>query len=231
MPAEVVLATFYNFSPAAVHAAMPGVWDTVSPAALQDARFRAVARALDRVDGRLSDDAIAEARSIIDPVVAGLDLAGKALGAANAAVAPPDDPMVALWQQVTVIREWRGDVHIAVLLAHEIGPCDCMVLQVGTGRFPLGVAQATRQWSETEWAASIERLAARGWVDATGRHDRDRRDRARGDRGRHRPPVRADVGRRGRRPRRPSGRADPARPPGDGCGRYVRRAGVTTVSR
>lgn len=168
VPAEVVLATFYNFSPAAVHAAMPGVWDTVSPAALQDARFRAVARALDRVDGRLSDDAIAEARSIIDPVVAGLDLAGKALGAANAAVAPPDDPMVALWQQVTVIREWRGDVHIAVLLAHEIGPCDCMVLQVGTGRFPLGVAQATRQWSETEWAASIERLAARGWVDATG---------------------------------------------------------------
>jgi len=168
VPAEVVLATFYNFSPVAVHSAMPGVWDTASPAALQAARFRAVARAIDRVGARLPAEAIAEARSIIDPVVAGLDLAGKALGAANAAVALPDDPMVALWQQVTVIREWRGDVHIAVLLAHEVGPCDCMVLQVGTGRFPLGVTQATRQWNETEWAASIARLAARGWVDTAG---------------------------------------------------------------
>ena len=47
-------------------------------------------------------------------------------------------------------------------------PCDCMVLQVGTGRFPLGVTQATRLWDEGEWADSIGRLAARGWVDGDG---------------------------------------------------------------
>ena len=168
VPAEVVLATFYNFSPLAVSAGMANVWNTAEPAALQAARFRVVDRALERVGVSLSLDAIAEARSLIDPVVAGLDLAGKPLAAANAAVVLPDDSLVALWQQVTVLREWRGDVHIALLVTNELGPCDCMVVQVGTGRFPLALTQASRQWNEQEWAAAIVRLAERGWVDAEG---------------------------------------------------------------
>jgi hypothetical protein len=168
VPDEVVIATFYNFSPRAVHTAMPGMWDAASPEAIQAARFRVVRRAFDRVGAPLSEEDVAEARSLAGPVLAALDLAGKPLAAANAHVALPDDPLVALWQQVTVLREWRGDAHISVLVANEVGPCDCMVLQVGTGRFPLGVTQATRQWSEAEWAESVERLAARGWVDGDG---------------------------------------------------------------
>lgn len=168
VPPEVVLATFYNFSPRAVHTGMAGVWAAAGPADLQAARFRAVRRTFDRVGVALDPAAIDEARTLIDPVVAALELAGRPLAAGNAAVALPDDPLVALWQRVTVLREWRGDVHIALLVGQEIGPCDCMVLQVGTGRFPLAVTQATRQWDEVEWAAAIERLSARGWVDAAG---------------------------------------------------------------
>lgn len=171
VPDEVVLATFYNFSPRAVAAAMPGMWDAASPGQWQAARFRAAEAALRRVvgvPGVLSAAEIAEARSIIDPVVAGLDLAGKPLAAANASLVLPADPLAALWQQVTVVREWRGDVHLALLIANEVGPCACMVLQVGTGRFPLGVTQATRQWSEEEWSEAVASLAGRGWVDASG---------------------------------------------------------------
>jgi hypothetical protein len=168
VPDEVIIATFYNFSPRAVTSAMSGVWDAASPATLQAARFRAVRRALDRVGAALPAAQITEASALIDPVVSGLDLGGKALAAANAAVPLPDDPMLALWQQVTVLREWRGDVHVALLVANDVGPCECMVLQVGSGRFPLGVTMATRQWDEREWAAAIARLATRGWVDANG---------------------------------------------------------------
>lgn len=166
--AELVIATFYNFSPVAVRAAVPHVWTEATPEALQAARFRAAGRAMARVGVALTPAEIAEARAIIDPVVAGLDLAGKSLAAANAAVPLPDDPLLALWQQVTVLREFRGDVHIAALVVHELGPCECMVVQVGTGRFPLGVTMATRQWTGPEWAAAVSRLAERGWVDATG---------------------------------------------------------------
>ena len=168
VPDEVIVATFYNFSPLAVTSAMPGVWDAASPDSLQAARFRVVGRAVERVGVDLSADQIAEARSLIDPVVAGLDIAGKPLAAANASVALPDDPLVALWQQLTVVREWRGDVHIALLVTNEIGPCECLVLQVGTGRFPMRIAQVTRRWDEGQWAAAIGSLAALGWVNVDG---------------------------------------------------------------
>ena len=168
VPDEVIIATFYNFSPLAVRSAMPGVWAAASPDSLQAARFRVVGRAVDRVGAHLSADQIAEARALIDPVVAGLDIAGKPLAAANASVTLPDDPLVALWQRLTVVREWRGDVHIALLVTNEIGPCECLVLQVGTGRFPMRIAQVTRRWEEGQWAAAIDNLAALGWVNADG---------------------------------------------------------------
>jgi hypothetical protein len=168
VPDEVIIATFYNFSPLAVTSAMPGVWKAASPESLQAARFRAADRGLRRVGADLSTEQIAEARALIDPVVAGLVVAGKPLAAANASVALPDDPLVALWQQLTVVREWRGDVHIAVLVTNEIGPCECLVMQVGTGRFPLRLAQATRRWDETQWAAAVGNLVERGWAEADG---------------------------------------------------------------
>ncbi|MEY2401805.1 MAG: hypothetical protein QOJ08_1916 [Ilumatobacteraceae bacterium] len=168
VPDEVIIATFYNFSPLAIISAMPGVWEVAAPEALQAARFRVVERALDRVGVDLSSDQIAEARTLVDPVVAGLELAGKPLAAANASVALPAHPLVALWQQLTVIREWRGDVHIALLVTNEIGPCECLVLQVGTGRFPLRIARATRRWDETQWAAAVGGLVQRGWATDDG---------------------------------------------------------------
>jgi hypothetical protein len=168
VPDEVIVATFYNFHPRAVRAAMAGVWAKVTPAQMQAARFRVVRRALDRVGVSIADAALAEAQAIVDPVVAGLDLAGKALAAANAAVALPDDPLLALWQQLAVVREWRGDVHIAALVAHELGPCECMVVEVGVGKFPMSIARATRRWDDVEWATAVERLTTRGWTNPDG---------------------------------------------------------------
>jgi len=167
VPREVALATFYNFSPRSVEA-MTGVWDAASPEQWQAARFATAERALRRVGVKLTDEQIAEARSLIDPVVAGADHAGKALAAGNASVALPADPLTALWQQVTVVREWRGDAHLVVLAANHLGPCDCNVIQSATGRVPTALARATRQWNDEEWAAATARLVARGWLNADG---------------------------------------------------------------
>ncbi|HEY7625641.1 MAG TPA: hypothetical protein VH761_01185 [Ilumatobacteraceae bacterium] len=166
---EVIIATFYNFSPLAVRSAMPGVWATASPESLQAARFRVVGRALQRVGVEMSDAQIAEARRLIDPVVAGLTIGGRPLAAGNSAVALPDDPVTALWQQLTVVREWRGDAHIAVLVNNEVGPSDCLALQVASGRFPARLAHVTRRWSDDEWSAAMARLGRRGWLDADGK--------------------------------------------------------------
>ncbi|WP_447035560.1 SCO6745 family protein [Streptomyces sp. DSM 118878] len=166
-PWQVTLAAFYNFSPQAVRA-MTGVWDTATPQQWQAARFAAVERAVQRVGVDLTADQIAEARSLIDPVVARADYAGKTMAAANASIPLPSDPLVALWQQLTVVREWRGDAHFTVLAANGIGPCDCNVLQSATGHFPEAIARATRLWNDEEVAASVTRLAERGWLNSDG---------------------------------------------------------------
>ena len=119
VPDEVIIATFYNFSPLGSHSAMPGVWEAASPESLQAARFRVVQRALERVGAGLSPEEIAEARSLIDPVVAGSRPRRQAPRRRQCLRPLPDDPLVALWQQLTVVREWRGDVHIAVLVTNE----------------------------------------------------------------------------------------------------------------
>ncbi|MCC8341089.1 hypothetical protein LMJ38_34940 [Streptomyces sp. R1] len=167
VPWQVTLAAFYNFSPRAVRA-MAGVWEAAPPERWQAARFRAADRAMRRVDVRLTDDHLAEARSLIDPVVAGADYAGKVLAAANASVALPSDPLVALWQRITVAREWRGDAHLVVLADNGIGPCDCLVLHTAAGGLPTALARATRLWDDEEWSAATARLAARGWLDSHG---------------------------------------------------------------
>lgn len=167
VPWQITLATFYNFSPQAVQA-MAGVWDAASPAAWQAARFTVVERSMKRVGVALSAEEIAEARALIDPVVAGADLAGKPLAAANAALDLPADALTALWQQITVLREWRGDAHIALLTANHLGPCDCTVIQTATGRFPLTLARGTRMWDDDQWAAASARLSARGWLAPDG---------------------------------------------------------------
>ncbi|MFE0463350.1 hypothetical protein ACFW1A_29275 [Kitasatospora sp. NPDC058965] len=179
VPWQVTLAAFYNFSPRAVRA-MAGVWRAAPPERWQAARFRAAGRAMRRVGVHLPDDRLAEARSLIDPVVAGADYAGKVLAAANASVPLPPDPLVALWQQLTVVREWRGDAHLVVLADNGLGPCDCLVLHTATGRLPTALARATRQWDDAQWSAATARLVARGWLDSgaaltdTGRAARER---------------------------------------------------------
>ncbi|WP_253778969.1 SCO6745 family protein [Goodfellowiella coeruleoviolacea] len=167
VPWQVVLATFYGFSPRSVRQ-MAGVWDVAPPERWQAARFAAAGRAMRRVGVPLTAEQIAAARSLIDPVVAAADHAGKPLAAANASVALPADPLVALWQQITVLREWRGDAHLVVLADNRLGPCDCNVLQTATGRLPLGLVRTTRQWSDEEWAGATARLVARGWLNADG---------------------------------------------------------------
>ncbi|WP_328499420.1 hypothetical protein OHS59_30535 [Streptomyces sp. NBC_00414] len=163
VPWQVTHAAFYNFSPRAVRA-MAGVWDAAPPERWQAARFLAAGRAMRRVGVRLTDGRLAEARALIDPVVTGADCAGKVLAAANASVAPPSDPLVALWQQITVAREWRGDAHLVVLADNDVGPCDCLVLHTAAGGLPTALARATRQWDDGEWAAATARLTARGWL-------------------------------------------------------------------
>ena len=169
--APVVAALFFNFAPPMVARAIPDAWQYASPAALLDARIEAMDRALRRV---LGDDAVhspqvARAAELACAAVAGCDMTGRAVGAANQAVAAPDEPHLRLWQALTAIREHRGDGHVHCLVDAGVAPSHALVLQAATGRSPEDGLRSNRGWSDEDWTAAAQALRDRGLVDGDRR--------------------------------------------------------------
>ncbi len=168
---EVVLATFFNFHPDLVRGAMTGVWEVATPAAVVAARFAAVDRALRRAGGDLLDTqelptAAGLARRAAEAAAEHGE--GRPLFSGHASLDWPDEPHLALWHAQTLLREFRGDGHIAALVLAGLSGLDALVLHAATGEVPRSALQATRAWSDDEWAGAVDSLAARGLVDAHG---------------------------------------------------------------
>jgi hypothetical protein len=165
----VVTATFYNFHPAMVARAVPDVWSMASPAAALEARL---AGAHDSLLAVLGEDAhradLPTAVHVVRSALDGLDVAGRALFAANVALPWPEDPLLALWHGLTLLREHRGDGHNAALLSAGIGGCAAHVLAAAVGGAPRDVIQPARGWSDEEWATTTAALHERGLVDGGG---------------------------------------------------------------
>src|SRR5439155_26029388 len=103
--APVVTALFYNFHPQMVARAIPDAWSYATPAALLDARLAAVDAAMRRVlgDDVVSSPSTSRAAQLAAAAVAGCDMAGRPMGAANQAVPEPDEPHLRLWQALTAM--------------------------------------------------------------------------------------------------------------------------------
>ena len=168
--AEVVVATFYNFHPPLVHAAIPSAWERASPEAIVAARMSAADRVLRRVLGdEVSSPALAEAADLARVAAESTGpAAGRPLYAAHAALPWPDEDHLVLWHAITVLREFRGDGHIAALVADGVGPCEALVMHGASGDVPSAILKASRAWPDDEWSATEEGLRARGWLSADG---------------------------------------------------------------
>ncbi|MFC4190149.1 MULTISPECIES: SCO6745 family protein [Streptomyces] len=166
--ADRVTEVFHSFSPATVAEHIPAGWDVAAPGAVLDARVRAVDRAYralfgDRVDGPEFAEAAALARRAAEAA----DTAGRPLAEANAALPWSDAPHLVFWQAATILREHRGDGHVAALLAAGLDPVESLVSFAAIGAAPPEVF-ASRGWSGAEWDAARERLAVRGLLEADG---------------------------------------------------------------
>jgi hypothetical protein len=166
--AEVVTASFYNFAPAMVARAIPSVWELITPEdALRVREAGAVAALHGLLDGL--DEEVAQAADLLWAVAAGqLDCAGRVLGAANAALPMPQDPMTRLWQAATTLREHRGDGHFAALLAADVDGCEALVLRCGLDMRREDL-QPVRRWTDEGWEAAQTRLAGRGYLSLAGK--------------------------------------------------------------
>ncbi|WP_030748075.1 hypothetical protein [Streptomyces griseus] len=172
-----VASAFYSFSPATVGRYVPAAWEVAAPGDVLAARLRAVDRTLRAVlgDGAGGPEAagladspgLAEAAGLARRAAEAADTAGRPLAAAHAELPWADEPHLVLWQAATLLREHRGDGHIAALLGAGLDPAEALVSFAAVGAAPEAVF-ASRGWTAGEWAAARERLAARGLVDADG---------------------------------------------------------------
>jgi hypothetical protein len=172
VPADVVVATFYNFHPDLVRRSMENAWSLTSPAAMLTARLNAVDSSLRRAfgDDVLGSVELAEAVGLLQRAAtyAAEHPEGRPLFAAHAALPWPDEPHLALWHAQTLLREYRGDGHVAALTLEGLSGLEALISHAASGDVDAGVLKATRAWNDDEWQAGIEALAARGLVHDDG---------------------------------------------------------------
>ena len=165
--AGVVQATFFNFSAAACVFGMDRAWETATPAQLVQARYRAADRSLRRMCGALLDGPdVLEAVELARTATTGCTPYGRPLYAGNAALEWPAVPHLALFHAVTLLREFRGDGHIAALVLDGVSGLEAAVMHVAQGdawtREPL---RRTRGYTTDEWDTAARGLRGRGWLD------------------------------------------------------------------
>lgn len=164
---EVVAAVFYNFAPERVAKALPAAWEIAGPEAALRAREESAVAALRRY-GITADDNVTTAAALAGKAARGALADGRPLFAANLALPWPEDPLAALWHATTLLREHRGDAHVAVLAAAGISGRESNVLHAAAGRIPRDYIARTRDYDEAEWRRHEQRLAARGLLDDDG---------------------------------------------------------------
>lgn len=168
---EVVIATFFNFNPDLVRAAIPSAWELASPAQVLEARLEVADRMLRRMCGdAVTSDDVAEAAELAR--TAALEAChhpeGRPLFAAHAQLPWPDEAHLRLWHAQTLLREFRGDAHVALLTAEGVDGCEALVLHAATGEVPAGTLLATRAWPNAAWMEAEERLRDRGLLAIDG---------------------------------------------------------------
>lgn len=164
VPPEVVTAAFYNFAPHRVAKALPAAWEVAPPADALRVRLASAVAALERYGVGHGDD-VATAAELMAEAARNATLDGRTLFAANAALPWPDEPLAKLWHATTLLREQRGDGHIAVLVSHGISGRESNILHAAAGRVPKEMIMRSRDYDDEQWGLYRDRLARRGLLD------------------------------------------------------------------
>ncbi|MFC1431801.1 hypothetical protein ACEZDB_14210 [Streptacidiphilus sp. N1-3] len=164
-----VFAAFYGFTRPMVERALPSVWALAEPQQVLDARATGAGAALRELLGTAAADGaeVAEAARLCRTAAEAVEVTGRVLAAANAALPWPEDPLAALWHAATVLREHRGDGHVAALLVAGLDGCESLVWRAAVDN-ERRLLQPARGWSDQEWEAAEARLTARGWLHPDG---------------------------------------------------------------
>lgn len=169
--AGVVAATFYNFNPALIGDAIPRAWSLAAPDTIVRARYRGVDAAYRALLGDVVESPeMAEAAHLAAIAAQGIPgVDGRPLYAGYAGLDWPEEPHLVLWHALTLMREYRGDGHVAALQTAGLTGLEALITHTAAGiGFQKSFAQSRRGWSPDEWDAAVTALRDRELLDARG---------------------------------------------------------------
>jgi hypothetical protein len=171
VPAEVVHAAFYSFAEGEVARHVPKVWDTTTPEVAHAARERGCVAALRRILGDLVETSgLARAAELLAKASISAPTEGRVMYAGLRALPMPKEPVARLWHAANMLREHRGDGHIAALVSERIGGTEAHVLAaLDMGIYPAESFGRIHHLPQARLAEVMDGLRDRGLLDASGR--------------------------------------------------------------
>ena len=169
-PAEVVDAAFYSFAEGEVARHIPKVWDTTTPEAAHAAREQGCAAALRRILGDLAETAeLARAAELLARASTSAPTEGRVMYAGLRSLPMPEEPVARLWHAANMLREHRGDGHVAALVCEQVGGTESHVLNaLDVGIHPAESFGRIHHLPTARLAAVMDGLRDRGLLDAAG---------------------------------------------------------------
>ena len=162
---HLVAAAFGVFKRPIVVGAVAEGWRRTDQASMLAAREQGAIESLRRMLGD-APDGLAWATDVLTRMALEANGEGRALYSGLLSLGLPDDPMGAFWRAADLVREHRGDSHIAAWIDADLDACEIGVLTDPWRGQPLKSWVRSRGWTEDELDAAIDRLRGRGFLDA-----------------------------------------------------------------
>jgi hypothetical protein len=164
-PGSVVAAAFGVFEPGLVASLWEEGRRTVALPELIAERDRATAASLRATIGDVAPEAdVMRVAEVLERAVAGVDGTARTLFSALRSQPRLVDPYGRLWRAADLVREHRGDSHLAACVAAGLDPVRMGVLSEVWVGYPVGEYSGTRAWPQETHSAGVARLEADGLI-------------------------------------------------------------------
>ncbi|MEO6122612.1 MAG: MarR family transcriptional regulator [Ilumatobacteraceae bacterium] len=169
VPAEVVDALFYNFAPGEVARHIPNVWRTTTPELAIAARQMGCAKALRSILGdHVDTPPFVRATDLMTKAAISAPVEGRPMYAALRSIPIPDDGVARMFHAASLLREHRGDGHIAALMTEGVGGLEAHALLAIDMNMPAEKFGRLHHLPAAQLAAVSEGLRDRGLIGDDG---------------------------------------------------------------
>jgi hypothetical protein len=162
----VVTSAFGVFESGMIEGVLAVARVTASHDAVLQARQAGGAAGLAAATGAIDVSTVETLGRRLSEALAGLDGAARPLFSGLRALPVPTDPHGQLWRAAELVREHRGDGHLAACLAAGLDAAEMNVLTELWLDYPLGEYSATRGFPIERLNEAAGALQQRGWLDA-----------------------------------------------------------------